>query len=61
MLQIVDLASNNFTGQLPRESLSAWKAMMDETPSKLNHLQFDIPTIQSILLSRCDNSYHLKV
>ena len=30
MLQIVDLASNNFTGQLPREYLSAWKAMMDD-------------------------------
>ena len=42
MLQIVDLASNSFTGQLPRESLSAWKAMMDETPSKLSYLKFDI-------------------
>ena len=30
MLQIVDLASNDFTGQLPREYLSAWKAMMDD-------------------------------
>uniref|UniRef100_A0A2N9G6A4 Leucine-rich repeat-containing N-terminal plant-type domain-containing protein n=1 Tax=Fagus sylvatica TaxID=28930 RepID=A0A2N9G6A4_FAGSY len=42
MLQIVDLASNSFTGQLRRESLSAWKAMMDETPSKLSYLKFDI-------------------
>uniref|UniRef100_A0A2N9FNL7 Leucine-rich repeat-containing N-terminal plant-type domain-containing protein n=1 Tax=Fagus sylvatica TaxID=28930 RepID=A0A2N9FNL7_FAGSY len=32
----------SFTGQLPRESLSAWKAMMDETPSKLSYLKFDI-------------------
>ncbi|KAM3689884.1 hypothetical protein ACJW31_09G079400 [Castanea mollissima] len=30
MLQIIDLASNNFTGQLPREYLSARKAIMDD-------------------------------
>ena len=28
MLQIIDLALNNFTGQLPRKSSSTWKAMM---------------------------------
>ncbi|XP_075637130.1 receptor like protein 24-like [Castanea sativa] len=38
MLQIVDLASNNFTGRLPRESLSAWQAMMDE----IQYLQIPI-------------------
>ena len=43
MLQIIDLALNNFTGQLPRKSSSTWKAMManeGEVMSKLNHLQF---------------------
>ncbi|KAM4090669.1 hypothetical protein ACJW30_09G079300 [Castanea mollissima] len=43
MLQIIDVASNNFTGQLPRKSFSTWKAMMvneDEVMSKPNHLQF---------------------
>ncbi|KAM3689887.1 hypothetical protein ACJW31_09G079600 [Castanea mollissima] len=43
MLQIIDVASNNFTGQLPRKSFSTWKAMMvneDEVMSKPNHFQF---------------------
>ncbi|KAK4582392.1 hypothetical protein RGQ29_025533 [Quercus rubra] len=40
MLKIVDLASNKFTGRLPRESLSAWKAMMDDAQSQFEHLQF---------------------
>ena len=43
MLQIIDIASNNFTGQLPRKSFSTWKAMMvneDEVLSKLSQLQF---------------------
>ena len=43
MLQIIDIASNNFTGQLPRKSFSTWKAMMvneDEVMSKLSQLQF---------------------
>ena len=43
MLRIIDLALNNFTGQLPRKSSSTWKAMManeGEVMSKLNHLQF---------------------
>ncbi|KAL4606306.1 hypothetical protein ACB092_09G093500 [Castanea dentata] len=43
MLQIIDVASNNFTGQLPRKSFSTWKAMMvneDEVMSKPNYLQF---------------------
>ncbi|XP_030925501.1 receptor-like protein 7 isoform X1 [Quercus lobata] len=42
-LQILDLASNNFTGQFPNKSFSTWKAMManeDKVVSKLNHLQF---------------------
>ncbi|XP_050244003.1 receptor-like protein 33 [Quercus robur] len=43
MLQILDLASNNFTGQFPRKSFSTWKAMManeDKVMSEFNHLQF---------------------
>ena len=40
MLKIVDLASNKFTGRLPRESLSAWKAMMNDAQSQFEHLQF---------------------
>jgi Leucine-rich repeat (LRR) protein len=45
ILQIVDLASNNFTGQFPKKSFSTWKAMFleeDEHQSKLNHLQFEV-------------------
>jgi Leucine-rich repeat (LRR) protein len=43
MLQIVDVASNNFTGKLPK--ISMWKAMMDDendAQSDLNHLQFEV-------------------
>ncbi|KAK7813820.1 receptor-like protein 6, partial [Quercus suber] len=40
ILKIVDLASNKFTGRLPRESLSAWKAMMDDAQSQFEHLQY---------------------
>ncbi|KAM3737774.1 hypothetical protein ACB098_09G081700 [Castanea mollissima] len=42
MLQIVDLASNNFVGRLPRESIFAWKAMMDHGQSRIQYLQFGI-------------------
>ncbi|KAJ7950014.1 Receptor-like protein [Quillaja saponaria] len=45
MLQIVDLAFNNFTGKLPGKSLKTWDAMMpdeDETQSQLNHIQFEV-------------------
>nr|POE93942.1 receptor-like protein 12 [Quercus suber] len=45
MLQIVDLASNNFIGQLPRESIFAifaWKPMMDHAQSRIQYLQFGI-------------------
>ena len=43
MLQIVDLASNNFTGQLQIKSFSIWKARManeDKVMTEFNHLQF---------------------
>lgn len=43
-LQIIDLASNNFSGKLPAKCLLNWKAMMvgeDEAESKLNHLRFE--------------------
>lgn len=44
MLQIIDLAFNNFIGKLPSQWFQTWKAMMDgedEVQSKLNHLQFE--------------------
>ncbi|XP_062173084.1 receptor-like protein 6 [Alnus glutinosa] len=47
MLQIIDVASNNFTGNLPIVLLSTWMAMMDhahEAKSKLNHIQVQIGT-----------------
>ncbi|KAK0584701.1 hypothetical protein LWI29_017397 [Acer saccharum] len=50
MLQIIDLASNNFTGRLPQKGLTTWEAMMvDEhkAQSQLTHLQFEM-----------QNSYH---
>ncbi|XP_062005633.1 receptor-like protein 7 [Rosa rugosa] len=43
MLQIIDLANNNFDGEIPGSSLSTWQAMMankDDAASKLHHLQF---------------------
>ncbi|XP_031277357.1 receptor-like protein 7 [Pistacia vera] len=44
MLQIVDLASNNFSGKLPAKCLTTWKEMMadeDEAQSNLKHLRFE--------------------
>ncbi|KAL5740353.1 hypothetical protein ACOSQ2_029533 [Xanthoceras sorbifolium] len=39
MLQIMDLASNNFTGRLPQKGLTTRKALMvDEHKSQLKHL-----------------------
>lgn len=45
MLQIVDLALNNFSGKLPATCFSTWTAMMageNEVQSKLKHLQFRV-------------------
>ncbi|KAJ7961204.1 Leucine-rich-repeat receptor-like protein, partial [Quillaja saponaria] len=45
MLQIVDIAFNNFTGEIPGKWLTTWEAMLlgeDETQSELNHLQFEV-------------------
>uniref|UniRef100_A0A7N2M7E2 Leucine-rich repeat-containing N-terminal plant-type domain-containing protein n=1 Tax=Quercus lobata TaxID=97700 RepID=A0A7N2M7E2_QUELO len=42
MLQILDLASNNFIGRFPREFIFAWKAMMDHAQSRIQYLQFGI-------------------
>ncbi|KAL5550493.1 hypothetical protein UlMin_000669 [Ulmus minor] len=39
MLQIFDLAHNNFNGKLPGQSFATWKAMMGTQP-KLDFLQF---------------------
>jgi Leucine-rich repeat (LRR) protein len=50
MLQIVDLAANNFTGKLPMKFFYDWKVLMDdknEAKSQLNHLRFE------------DNSWHI--
>uniref|UniRef100_A0A5B7BRI1 Putative receptor-like protein 12 n=1 Tax=Davidia involucrata TaxID=16924 RepID=A0A5B7BRI1_DAVIN len=44
-LQIIDLAFNNFSGDLPATCFSNWKAMKideDGAQSELNHLQFEI-------------------
>ncbi|KAB1227638.1 Receptor-like protein 12 [Morella rubra] len=44
-LQIVDVASNNFTGKFPVKCFSTWKAMVggeDETQSKLKRLHFEV-------------------
>jgi Leucine-rich repeat (LRR) protein len=44
-LQIIDVASNNFTGHLPIVLLSTWMALTDrvhEANSKLNHIQIGI-------------------
>ncbi|XP_059433695.1 receptor-like protein 20 [Corylus avellana] len=43
ILQILDLASNNFVGKFPIKYFSSWKAMMEnknKTPSQLNQLRF---------------------
>ncbi|CAL9002865.1 unnamed protein product [Prunus brigantina] len=45
MLQIVDIAHNNFSGKLPGKCLRTWQAMMtddNDTMSKLNHLRFEV-------------------
>ncbi|KAM5560530.1 receptor-like protein 6 [Rosa sericea] len=47
MLQIIDLAHNNFSGNVPGIALTTWQAMManeDDGSSKLNHLQFQDKT-----------------
>ncbi|KAK2656188.1 hypothetical protein Ddye_009240 [Dipteronia dyeriana] len=44
-LQIIDLASNNFTGRIPRKGLTTWKAMMvdeQKVQPQLEHLQYEI-------------------
>ncbi|QHO54196.1 hypothetical protein HN51_022852 [Arachis hypogaea] len=43
MLQILDLASNNFSGLLPSSLLRSWKALMhDEDRSRFGHLSFGL-------------------
>ena len=51
ILQILDLSSNNFTGQLPRKSFSTWKAMLEEEedlPSALCHLYLEFDFLDLI-------------
>ncbi|KAK7286926.1 hypothetical protein RJT34_22289 [Clitoria ternatea] len=43
MLHIIDLASNNFSGAIPRELLNSWKAMMhDEAGPEFGHLFLEL-------------------
>jgi hypothetical protein len=45
MLQIIDLAFNNFSGKLPGKFFTRWEAMMsdnDQTESKINHIRFQV-------------------
>ena len=51
MLQIVDLAFNNFSGKLPATCFSTWTAMMageNEVQSKLEHLQFMVLQVSQL-------------
>ncbi|CAB4313651.1 unnamed protein product [Prunus armeniaca] len=51
MLQIVDIAHNNFTGEIPGRYLRTWRAMMahkDDATSKLNHFQFQVLILTKI-------------
>ncbi|GLT89389.1 hypothetical protein SLE2022_073710 [Rubroshorea leprosula] len=47
VLQIVDLASNHFSGKLPEQRLRTWKAMMNDE-GKLQHLHFHILPLSSL-------------
>ncbi|XP_024190115.1 receptor-like protein 33 [Rosa chinensis] len=45
MLQIIDLANNSFTGDIPGNCLTTWRAMMvdgDASPSVLNQAKFRV-------------------
>ncbi|PON94311.1 LRR domain containing protein [Trema orientale] len=54
MLQIIDLAHNNFSGQLPARSLANWKAMTttaemaNAEPNLNDHLQFQVLQVSQI-------------
>ncbi|GKV22044.1 hypothetical protein SLEP1_g31948 [Rubroshorea leprosula] len=47
MLQIVDLASNNFSGKLPEQHLRTWKPMMNDE-DELQHLRFEFLPLNSL-------------
>ncbi|PRQ42886.1 putative leucine-rich repeat-containing, plant-type, leucine-rich repeat domain, L [Rosa chinensis] len=44
MLQIVDIARNNFSGEIPGKSLTTWQAVMgnEDAQSSIDHLQFPV-------------------
>jgi len=45
MLQIVDLAFNNFSGKLPGKCFTTWEAMRsdeNQTDSKVNHIRYQV-------------------
>lgn len=51
MLQIVDIAANNFNGRLPSKSFSNWKAMMvdeDEAPTNYTHLRYEFLSLSRL-------------
>ncbi|KAK7833867.1 receptor-like protein 7 [Quercus suber] len=50
MLQILDLASNHFTGPLPRKSLSTWKAMTNNEDTKCESAEPSLPPSEDIHL-----------
>ncbi|KAK3032829.1 hypothetical protein RJ639_037006 [Escallonia herrerae] len=50
-LQIIDLASNYFTGDLPPNYFLNWRGMMageDDVPSKLNNLRFEFMRLSNL-------------
>ncbi|KAM7477808.1 hypothetical protein LguiA_026021 [Lonicera macranthoides] len=42
-LQIIDIASNNFSGALTPKYFLKWKAMIDDLELEVKHLQFHLP------------------
>jgi len=45
MLQIIDVAFNNFSGKLPEKCFTRWEAMMSDKNQidlKVNHIQFEV-------------------
>ncbi|XP_062005625.1 receptor-like protein 7 [Rosa rugosa] len=51
LLQIFDIAHNNFSGEIPKKSLTTWQAMMgneDDARSKINFLQFRVLIVSDL-------------
>ncbi|ONI03890.1 hypothetical protein PRUPE_6G288800, partial [Prunus persica] len=57
-LQIIDLADNHFSGEIPGDCLTTWPEMMvdgDDPAQVLNHPEFQILTIYTSLDLSCNN------